>query len=53
MKPILLDSDILIDFLRGRQEAISFVFSRLDRIFLSAIVVTELFAGVKGEEEQE
>ena len=31
-KPILLDTDVLIDFLRGYDKAVSFVNVNLDRI---------------------
>ena len=47
-RPILLDTDILIDFLRGHDEAVSFVNANLDRIILSSIVVAELYAGARG-----
>ena len=47
-RPILLDTDVLIDFLRGYDKAVSFVTVNLDRIILSSIVVAELYAGVKG-----
>ena len=47
-KPILVDTDVLIDFLRGREQAVSFVNLESDRIILSAIVVAELYAGVRG-----
>lgn len=47
-RPILLDTDILIDFLRGHDEAESFVNANLDRIILSSIVVAELYAGARG-----
>ena len=47
-KPILVDTDILIDFLRGREQAVSFVNLESDRIILSSIVVAELYAGVRG-----
>ena len=48
----LLDTDVLIDFLRGYSKAVSLVRARSDHIILSAIVVAELYAGVKGEAEQ-
>jgi predicted nucleic acid-binding protein len=51
-KPILLDTDVLVDFFRGYGKAVSFVNSYNDRIILPAIVVAELYAGVKGEAEQ-
>ena len=47
-RPILLDTDVLIDFLRGYDKAVSFVNANLDRIILSSIVVAELYAGVRG-----
>ena len=49
-KPILVDTDILIDFLRGHEQAVSFVNRESDRIILSSIVVAELYAGVRGGE---
>ena len=47
-KPILLDTDVLIDFLRGHDKATSFVTINSKRIMVSAVVVAELFAGVRG-----
>ena len=47
-KPILLDTDVLIDFLRGYEKATSFVTINSKRIMVSAVVVAELFAGVRG-----
>ncbi len=51
-KPFLLDTDVLIDFLRGFDKAVAFVNTYNDRIILSSIVVAELYAGVKGDAEQ-
>ena len=47
-RPVLVDTDVLIDFLRGHGQAESFIDVHSDRIILSAIVVAELYAGVKG-----
>ena len=47
-KPILVDTDVLIDFLRGHEQAVSFVNLESDRIVLSSIVVAELYAGARG-----
>ena len=44
----LVDTDILIDFLRGRPVAVRFVNEHLDRIIISAISVAELYSGVRG-----
>ncbi len=51
--PILVDTDVLVDFLRGNSKAATFINTRSDRIVLSSIVVAELYAGVKGDAEQE
>jgi len=47
-RQFLVDTDILIDFLRGRPVAVSFVNEHLDRIIVSAISVAELYSGVRG-----
>lgn len=52
-KPILLDTDVLIDFFRGHVKAAAFINTYNARIILSSIVVAELYAGVKGDSEQE
>ena len=49
---ILLDTDVLVDFLRGHIKAAAFVNTHAARIILSSIVVAELCAGVKGDAEQ-
>ena len=53
MGAVLLDTDILVDFLRGYNKAEAFISAQADRIILSAIVVAELYAGVKGAAERE
>jgi predicted nucleic acid-binding protein len=50
-RPLLIDTDVLIDCLRGRDEAVALVRLEADRIVLSAVVVAELYAGVKGDLE--
>ena len=47
----LLDTDVLIDFLRGYDKAVDFVTANSHKIILSSIVVAELYAGVKGAAE--
>lgn len=47
----LLDTDVLIDFLRGYSTAVDFVTTNSHKILLSTIVVAELYAGVKGSSE--
>ena len=51
-RPILLDTDVLIDFFRGLAKAEAFINTYNARIILSSIVVAELYAGVKGDSEQ-
>jgi predicted nucleic acid-binding protein len=50
-KTMLVDTDVLIDFLRGYNKAISFIEKFSSQIILSPIVVAELYAGVKGAKE--
>ena len=50
--PVLPDTDVLVDFLRGNSKALALIRTCSDRMILSAIVVAELYAGVKGAEEQ-
>lgn len=50
-KPLLLDTDVMVDFLRGCPEAVALISARVDEIALSSIVVAELYAGVRGDEE--
>ncbi len=49
--PILVDTDVLVDFLRGHRKAVIFVKTHSSRMLLSSIVVAELYAGVRGEVE--
>lgn len=49
--PILPDTDVLVDFLRGHSKAVAFVNTHQSHIILSSIVVAELYAGVKGDAE--
>lgn len=51
VESLLLDTDVLIDFLRGYDKAVDFVAANSHRIILSSIVVAELYAGVKGAAE--
>ena len=51
-RPFLLDTDVLVDFLRGYSQGVAFVNAHVDRIILSAIVVAELYAGVGGDDER-
>ena len=50
--PILIDTDVMVDFLRGHPKAVSLVNSNAHRIILSSIVVAELYAGVRDDDER-
>jgi len=49
---ILPDTDVLVDFFRGYSKAVAFVNAHSNRIILSSIVVAELYAGVRKDNEQ-
>jgi len=48
---ILVDTDVIVDFLRGYKKAVAFVNECSFQIILSSVVVAELYAGVKGDAE--
>lgn len=50
---ILVDTDVLIDYLRGRREAVALIASTKQSILISSLAVAELYAGVRGEEEEQ
>lgn len=50
-RPLLVDTDILVDFFRGDSKAVAFVNTNSSKIILSSLVVAELYAGVKGDSE--
>lgn len=53
MKRVLVDTDVLINFLRGRQQAKEFLLAHLESdILCSVITVAEIYAGM-GVHEQE
>lgn len=50
---LLIDTDVLIDYLRGRPEAVSYLESLTGQLLISAMTVAELHAGVREGEERE
>ena len=50
-RPVLPDTDVLVDFLRGHPKAVALVQTHSARLILSSLVVAELYAGVKGDRE--
>lgn len=51
MNMFLTDTDVLIDFLRGNEKAIEFISENSENILVSTITVTELYAGLRNENE--
>jgi len=51
-KSILIDTDIVIDFLRGKEQSVSYFKANSDFICFSAITVAEIYAGIRGREEE-
>lgn len=50
---LLIDTDVLIEYLRGRSEAVEYLESLTSDLCISVISVAELFAGVRGDEEEQ
>ena len=50
-KPLLVDTDVMVDFLRGNPKAVALLQTYSVRVILSSIVAAELYAGVRGDEE--
>src|ERR1700741_1519000 len=49
---LLVDTDVLIDYLRDVDEAVTYVESVADSLVISAVTVAELFAGVREGKER-
>jgi len=50
--PLLLDTDVLVDYLRDRDEAVAYLEAHAESILISAITVAELYAGVREGDEK-
>ena len=50
--PLLLDTDIIIDYLRGRPEAITYIESLTEPLLVSTITIAELYSGVREGDER-
>ena len=51
MKKLLFDTDVLIDYLRGKSEAKEYIDTKQYVLYISAITMAELYAGVREGEE--
>ena len=49
---ILVDTDILIDFLKGQQESVLYIKNNSNIISISVISVAELFSGIRNKIEK-
>ena len=49
---LLIDTDVLIEYLRGSGEAVEYLEGLTSDLYISVISVAELFAGVRGHEEE-
>jgi predicted nucleic acid-binding protein len=49
---LLIDTDVLIDYLRGYPDAVSYVEAQQERLLISVVTVAELYAGVREGEER-
>ena len=49
----LIDTDVLVDFLRGFPLAVEYIKTHSEDIVISAITVAELYAGVKDSEREQ
>lgn len=52
MSRLLIDTDVLIDFLRGLEQAKDFIASLPEQAYVSAITVAELHVGVRNGKER-
>lgn len=53
MAAILIDTNIVIDVLRRREEAVGFIAGLTSQPSLSALTIAELFAGARRQEEEQ
>ena len=53
MSGLLLDTDVLVDHLRGVPGAVRYFRENAERVHLSVISIAELFAGVRDGEERD
>ena len=49
---MLVDTDILIDYLKDLPDAVEFVETHIDQIFVSVITIAELYQGVRDGDEE-
>jgi hypothetical protein len=52
INPLLIDTDVLIDYLRDRAEAVDYIDNLSNTLFVSVVTVGELYAGVRDGSER-
>lgn len=50
---LLVDTDVLVEYLRGRQKAIDYLETLDEDLLISVISVAELFAGIRDRDEEQ
>lgn len=49
---LLLDTDVIIDYLRGQVDAVAYIESLTNPLLISVVTVAELYSGVRESEER-
>lgn len=52
-KLLLVDTDVIIDYLRGQADAVAYIEILTNPLFISTITVAELYSGVRDDKERE
>lgn len=50
---LLLDTDVIIDYLRDQEDAVQYLENRSEILLISTIAVAELYSGLRDEPERE
>ena len=50
---LLLDTDVVIDYLRDQSDAVQYLENRPEELLMSSIAVAELYSGLRDEPERE
>ena len=51
-EPLLIDTDVIIDYLRGQADAVSYIEALTNPLLISAVTVAELYSGVREGDER-
>ena len=51
-EPLLIDTDVIIDYLRGQVDAVSYIEGLTNPLLISVITVAELYSGVREGDER-